>query len=344
MLKLSLVAGLAVAALIPSMAAAQSCQQQRDNHVAGTVVGAGLGALAGNAIGGRRNGVAGAIIGGVSGAVIGNQLTRPAYDCSRAYGYYDNAGMWHATNTDRASASGYYDRDGDWVNGAPNGYYDGSGRWVAGASSQTPDGYYDSRGYWVPASAAGYYDSDGQWVAAAAPGHWENHPRWVAGPATGHYDAQGQWIAGAPSGHRNANGVWVADAQPGYYDVNGRWIPGPVMGYYDSQGRWTATSSSTRDLDRDVSYQTRDRWAGAPADTNAREDWLEQRIRTGMDSGSLSRHDARDALQTLQSIRADESNMMSQDGRLHRGDRARIEARLDDLNNSLRWSRANRDD
>src|SRR5579864_4507730 len=109
MRKYLLAAGIAAAALIPTFAAAQpTCEQQHDNRVAGTVVGAGIGALLGAAIAGRHNTGAGVVVGGVSGAVVGNQLTRPTEDCAHAYGYYDSDGRWHANDVARGNASGYY--------------------------------------------------------------------------------------------------------------------------------------------------------------------------------------------------------------------------------------------
>ena len=127
-----LVAGVAVAALLPSFALAQrSCEQQSSNRAAGTVVGAGLGALLG-------------------GAVVGNQPSRSRADCGRAYGYYDGAGAWRASNVPRANAQGRFDREGRWVDGAPNGHYDRDGRWVRTSADTSAAGYYDSRGCWVP--------------------------------------------------------------------------------------------------------------------------------------------------------------------------------------------------
>src|SRR5690349_2681058 len=90
-------AGIAAVTLIPSMAfAEQSCEHRSSNRVVGTVAGAGIGALLGNAIAGHGDKTTGAVIGGVGGAIAGNQLTRSSADCTQAYGYYDKAGAWHA--------------------------------------------------------------------------------------------------------------------------------------------------------------------------------------------------------------------------------------------------------
>ncbi len=54
-----------------------SCERDRSNNkVAGTVIGAGVGALAGSAIAGNSSNTEGAVAGGVAGAIIGNQLAK----------------------------------------------------------------------------------------------------------------------------------------------------------------------------------------------------------------------------------------------------------------------------
>jgi hypothetical protein len=335
-----LAAGIAAAALIPTFAVAQqTCEQQHQNRVAGTVVGAGLGALLGAAIAGRNNTGAGVVVGGLGGAVVGNQLTRPTEDCAHAYGYYDSNGRWHANAVARGYASGYYDRSGAWVDGAPNGYYDSQERWVPATSSADASGYYDRDGRWVPASSAGYYDTNGQWVAGAASGHYDRG-RWIAGPVTGHYDRSGRWVAGQPSGHRDVNGDWVADAQPGYYDTRGRWIAGSATGYYDDQGRWNATAAAAAaDRGSDVayeSYQGRSDWGDARPGVQAHEAWLERRIRSELNDGTLSRSEAYQALRPLNSIRREETSRRGYDGRLSPRDEAYFGAELDNLNNSTR--------
>jgi hypothetical protein len=334
-----LVAGIAAAALIPTFAFAQtSCEQQHENRVAGTVAGGVVGALLGSAIAGHGDKTTGAVIGGVGGAVIGNQIAKPNADCAHAYGYYDTNGNWHATAVERADAQGYYDRNGQWVEGAPNGYYDSRGQWIAAHTSASASGYYDTRGHWVPASSNGYYDTNGNWVAGVASGYYSNG-RWIAGPATGHYDSYGRWIAGQPSGHRGANGVWVADAQPGYYDASGRWRAGRAMGYYDTQGRWTATAPSANDQGRNTAYENRPTWAGAPTDIDSRAAWLDQRIRAGVDDGSLTRRAGKQALRSLNGIRRDEQRMRHYNGQLSQRDEMRLQARLDNLRASVRADR-----
>lgn len=335
-----LVAGIAAAALIPSFAFAQaSCEQQHNNRVAGTVVGAGLGALLGSAIAGHGDKTTGAVIGGIGGAVVGNQVSKSRADCAHAYGYYDTNGAWHANTVERANAAGYYDRDGQWVDGAPNGYYDRQGRWVTATTTTSTSGYYDSHGHWVPASADGYYEADGQWVAATASGYYDGQGRWIAGPTTGHYDSDGRWMSGQANGHQGANGAWVADAEPGYYDANGRWRAGQAVGYYDTQGRWIPTAAAAGGYSSNASYDTRGSWANSRPDIASREAWLDQSIRRGMDDGSLSRGDADRALRSLNGIRREEAGMRHYRGQLAQRDEMRIQARLETLRSSIRWTR-----
>jgi len=145
-----LAAGIAAITLIPTFAAAQqTCEERRNNRVAGTVVGGVLGALAGSAVAGRGDRNEGAVIGGVGGAVIGNQLSKGSADCQHAYGYYDNDGRWHANDVRRDYAQGYYDRNGAWVNGAPPGSWDNNGRYVASSAGYygTQTSYGDRGGY-----------------------------------------------------------------------------------------------------------------------------------------------------------------------------------------------------
>ncbi len=119
MLKPLLLAGLAAAAFVPSLASAQeSCQQARhDNRVAGTIVGAGLGAILGGAITGHGGG---AVAGGVGGAVAGNVIAGSGTHCGEnQYGYYDQSGQWVPRTS---TAYGYYGPDGQWVANQPAGY------------------------------------------------------------------------------------------------------------------------------------------------------------------------------------------------------------------------------
>jgi hypothetical protein len=150
MLKPLLLAGLAAAAFIPSLASAQeSCQQaQHDNRVAGTIVGAGLGAILGGAITGHGGG---AVVGGVGGAVAGNAIAGSGTHCGEnQYGYYDGNGQWVPRT---ATAYGYYGPDGRWIANAPapgyssNGYQQGPGYGPPPAPVYGRDAAYTDHGH-----------------------------------------------------------------------------------------------------------------------------------------------------------------------------------------------------
>jgi hypothetical protein len=331
-----LAAGIAAAALLPSLALAQtSCEQQHNNRVAATVAGAGIGALAGGAVAGHDDRTTGAIIGAIAGGVIGNQVAKPKADCAHAYGYYDGNGAWHANAVEAAHAAGYFDRDGAWVEGPPNGYYDSQNRWVAAGASA--GGYRDREGHWAPASASGYYTPDGRWVAGAAAGHYDANGRWVAGQAIGRYDESGRWRPGQQADDRDANGRWVADPQPGYYE-NGRWKAGTVVGYYDAQGRFVHTAVEEGRHRGGDSDQARADWNGAPAGFTQRTTWLESRVRRGMERGQMSRRDGSRTLRALTAVRQEERGLPHRRGALSRRDEARMMAKLDDIAAEISWT------
>lgn len=312
------VAGIAAAALIPSFAfAQQSCEQRRSQQAVGTIAGAGIGALLGSAIAGKGDRTAGALVGGLGGGIVGNQLSKAGADCAHAYGYYDNAGAWHASTVSRDNARGYFNREGAWVDGAPNGHYDNSGRWTVAHTDTAAAGYYDARGRWVPASANGYYAADNRWVAGSTSGHYDTRGRWIAGPATGRYDANGRWMAGRAAG--------VSEVQPGYYD-NGQWRRGPVTGYYDARGRWIAVEAPDNGGGRGNEN------LGIPE----RQARLDDRIHRGLSDGTLTRTEGDRALRTLAAIGREERSLRQRHGDLRPRDRTMILAKLDTLSNDVR--------
>jgi len=318
-----LVAGIAAAALIPTFAFAQtSCEQQHSNRVAGTVAGGVVGALLGSAIAGHGDKTTGAVIGGVGGAVIGNQATKGSADCAHAYGYYDNAGAWHATNVAQSNPRGYYDRQGQWVDGAPNGYYSRDGRWIRAGADDAAAGYTDSHGHWIPASSTAYYDANGRYVAGAASGHYDTSGRWVAAPVTGRYDARGRWIQGQPAR--------VSDVQPGYYE-QGRWHAEPTTGYYDARGGWVRadTAGDRADPQRN----------SGPSDIAGRQTWIGDRIHRGLDDGTLTRAEGGQALRRLATIGRQARNLQNRDGDLRPRDQQMIMAKLDALSGDVREMR-----
>jgi hypothetical protein len=179
------------------------------------------------------------------------------------------------------------------------------------------------------AHAYGYYDSNGAWHANAV----------ARTDAQGYYDRSGRWIEGAPNGAYDSRGRWVASSANGYYDRRGGWAPASVTGYYDTRGQWVAGAPSAYSQGRNASYDSRSNWAGAPTDVRSRAAWLDQRIRRGLDDGSLTRGQGKRALRSLNDIRREEAGLRHNNGQLNQRDEVRMQARLDTLSNSVRWSR-----
>lgn len=153
-----LIAGFALAVILPSAASAQeSCEERASNQVAGTAIGAVAGALLGAGVAGHHEKGAGAVVGGLAGALVGNQLTKGPPDCRHAYGWYDNGGRWHANAVGANDAYGYYDRSGAWVEGRPVDYrpapppqrvdWDGRGYAPPPPPPPPPRAEWDDRGY-----------------------------------------------------------------------------------------------------------------------------------------------------------------------------------------------------
>ena len=330
-------AGIALAALTPSIASAQDdgCRRDNSGRIVGTVVGAGAGAGLGSVIAGRGDKREAAVVGAVVGAIIGNQVSKSSdRSCNRAYGFYDQEGRWHATGVSTSDARGYYDRDGRWVDGQPNGYYD-NGRWVASNSNSAAGGYTDRDGNWVPASSAGYYDRDNRWVGGTVNGYYDNSGRWVAGPTRGRYDARGRWMAGDTGYASEANGSWNSVEQPGYYDNNGRWRAGKAYGYYDAQGRWVATREGGYGNDTDYrpgggQYDT----SQMPSDIPTRISWLREYVRSAEDARRITRADAQYARSELKATES-QNRMFNNDGRFTQREEMTIDKRLDRLTRRL---------
>ena len=139
--------------------------------------------------------------------------------------------------------------------------------------------------------------------------------------AYGYYDDRGQW---------RANAVERSSAT-GYYDRRGQWVDGAPSGYQEARGNQDA--SGYRD-DRGGSSGR----SGEQRDVRSRIAFMDDRIRRGVDNGSLSQRAGARALRSLAEIRRDERNMDHRGGRMGRRDEARLQARLDDLKDGLRWS------
>lgn len=124
-----LVAGLVAAVAAPSFASARTACEQRshDRKVAGTLIGAGVGALVGNAV--SHDG-GGALIGGIGGAVVGNQVARVNCDSRRAY--YRSRTRYSHRYANRHYENSYYN-NANYAGPAPACHYE-----------NRP--YYDERG------------------------------------------------------------------------------------------------------------------------------------------------------------------------------------------------------
>lgn len=324
------------ATTIPSMAMAQqTCQQHSSKRVVGTVAGAGIGGVLGNIIAGGGDKTLGTVIGTVGGGVLGNQITKDNSNFAKAYGYYDESGVWHASSGQANAQTGYYDRDSNWVEGAPRGYYDSQNRWVS-ASGTTQVGYRDGNGLWVPASANDF-DTSNRYRTGTVNGYWQNG-RWIAGETTGSYDSRGRWMPGAANGRRDTNGNWVADAQPGYYDRNGRWNAGTARGAYDSRGVWVAANAGYGNANNGNGYNNGN---SGQRDVPSRLARLEQRIERGVDQGNLNRNEAQRAQTELASIRRYDRSLRGRNGQLSTRNEALVQARLDRLSDALRNVRGN---
>lgn len=319
----------ALLAITPAVAHAQvKCERDGSGRITGTVIGAGVGAVAGSVIAGRNDNTEGAIIGGVIGAIAGNQIAKGSGDnCRRAYGWYDRDGRWYASGISERDARGYFDRDGRWIEGRPRGYYQ-NGQWV----SVSEDGYWDGDHY-VPANAYGYYDRNGRWVQGASAGRWENG-RWIAGPARGYYDNRGRWIAGNPP-YNSSGSAWSDQEQPGYYDARGRWVAGRTYGYYDSRGRWVETRQSSN-------------YATNPRDDNDYGSWTQgsideriARIRrwVNRDQLGLSASETQWARREVNAIDQQHRAFEMSGGRLTVREEARLDRRLDGLSRRIERAR-----
>jgi len=81
-------------------------------------------------------------------------------------------------------------------------------------------------------------------------------------------------------------------------------------------------------------------WRGAPADPRDRIPFLQRRIDRGVADGSLNRREARDLQRQLNDIRREAANMGR---RLNDREADRLQARMDNLAQKIRWSRNDND-
>jgi hypothetical protein len=143
--------------------------------------------------------------------------------------------------------------------------------------------------------------------------------------AYGYYDNDGRW---------HSNAVSREDAR-GYYDRNGNWVDGAPNGRWDNNGRWVA--SDAYGYGYNASYAAP---ADAPRDLRRRYAWLNERVRRGIDDGSLSPREANRALRDLDQVQR-EDRRMRRHGGLSQRDEAYLQSRLDTISSEIRWSRRN---
>jgi len=82
-------------------------------------------------------------------------------------------------------------------------------------------------------------------------------------------------------------------------------------------------------------------WQGAPANPYNRIQFLQDRVNRGVADGSLDRREAWRVNRELSGVRQWIRRMHWQSGRLTPDQRARVQARLDDISRQIRWLRHN---
>ena len=82
-------------------------------------------------------------------------------------------------------------------------------------------------------------------------------------------------------------------------------------------------------------------WRGAPANPYERIQFLQNRVNRGVADGSLDRREAWRVNRELNGVREWIRRMHWNGGRLTPDQRARVQARLDDISRQIRWMRHN---
>jgi uncharacterized protein YcfJ len=146
-------------------------------------------------------------------------------------------------------------------------------------------------------------------------------------------------VAGAAIGNNLAKGPRDCAHAYGYYDNDNRWHDNGVdrsvaYGYYDRRGVWIDGPPNVSGYGANASYNSRVN----TMDVDTRIARIDERIDRGRADGSLSRHEAKKAMNTLNDIRREE-NMRRRDGRWGDRDEAALQARLDNLSAQIRLDR-----
>ena len=157
-------------------------------------------------------------------------------------------------------------------------------------------------------------------------------------------------VGGAVAGNAIAGASNSCSNQFGHYDANGAWVPNTATsyGYYGPDGRWVDTGpppgpaayapppqdAPAARYDTDA-YNDPNRWGDAPRDIRQRADWLEHRIRAGLDQGVLDPNQGHRLLASLDDIRRMDADYRRPDGYIDPAQRDELEARLDDIRGRL---------
>ena|SRR6516164_4266721 len=128
------------------------------------------------------------------------------------------------------------------------------------------------------------------------------------------------------NGYFDSYGRWHYAS--GYYDRYHRWVGAtPGRGYFDGDGRWIETAPAAGYRGADVAY------VGGGLD--AREDRVEERIRSAERAGVLSGYDAERDYRYLDDIRSRQAVLADDHNGLNAADRNEIAMRLNGLNDRL---------
>jgi hypothetical protein len=128
------------------------------------------------------------------------------------------------------------------------------------------------------------------------------------------------------NGYYDRDGRWHYAS--GYYDRYNRWVVAtPGRGYFDSDGRWIPVAASAEYRGADAAY--------VGGGLNAREDRIEERIRSAESEGALSRYDADRDYRYLNDIRDRQAMLANDHDGLNAADRDEIARRLNRLSDRL---------
>ena len=128
------------------------------------------------------------------------------------------------------------------------------------------------------------------------------------------------------NGYYDSDGRW--HYATGYYDRYHRWVAAtPGRGYFDNDGRWIPTAPAAEYRGADVAY--------VGGGMTAREDRIEDRIRSAESAGVITRYDADRDYRSLNAIRSRQAELANEHDGLNVADRNEIAMRLNGLDDRL---------